>query len=173
MKHVFKNIMQIMHSIDILMEKQLTPSVLILIYSAMDIVSSLSVRGDRDSQKKDFIAWVDRYLTPKLQTCTGSDLYAARCSVVHTLGSESSMSREGKAKNVVYVWGNESPDKWQSISNLTEYRIVVIKIEDLIYTFRQAVGEFFELAQKDEELLQNVKIRSQKMFSDENIFREN
>ncbi|UNL96460.1 hypothetical protein CPY53_24185 [Paenibacillus polymyxa] len=165
--HVLKNITEIINSIELLMEKSLTGPALILTYSAIDIVSSLSVMGDKDSQRSDFIKWVEEYLLSSLNTpCTGKDLYAARCSVVHIFGSESLLSRKGEAKNVIYVWGDKEPDEWQrNVNLLEEGQFIVIKIEDLIYAFREATAQFFEAIQEDERLKENIKIRAQKMLS--------
>lgn len=173
MKHVYHNVLQLIESIELLMEEQFISSVLILTYSAIDIVSSLSVKGDRDAQRRDFIEWVDKYLLPIPQTsCTGKDLYAARCSVIHILGSESLLSRKGEAKNIVYTWGNESVEKLQKNMNLIETPTIVIKIEVLIQSFREAVADFFEAAKDDRELWETIKKRSQKMFSNENFSDE-
>lgn len=167
--HLFRNVLKMVKSIDLLIDNKMIPSALIVLYSSIDIVSSLAVMGDRDAQRSDFINWVDKYLVPKLQThCSGRDIYAARCSVVHTLGSESLLSRRGDAKLIAYVWGDRTSEELQSKLVLLEEEFIVLKIEELTQALREAIAEFFKT--EDKELLGNIKYRSQKMFSDEDIF---
>ena len=40
---------------------------------------------------------------------SGLDLYAARCGVLHTYTMDSRLSTEGKAKRILYAWGNDWP----------------------------------------------------------------
>ena len=53
---------------------------------------------------KDFIDLADRYIKfPCKNQLTGTDLYGARCAMVHTYSVNSRMSREGKARLIGYM----------------------------------------------------------------------
>jgi hypothetical protein len=75
MKELEENLIALLESVeDCLAKRRLLPC-LILLYSAIDIVSSLE---SRRASKAAFIAWSDKYLLQgSLLRCTASDLYGA------------------------------------------------------------------------------------------------
>lgn len=78
---------------------------LILIYSAIDSMASLTMPAEQvEVQRKDFIAWADRYIhLADSNAPTGVELYGARCALLHGYGIESRLSRTGDARRVFYV----------------------------------------------------------------------
>lgn len=163
MKNVYENFYQIFKSIELCMENQLITPSLILLYSGMDIASSLATSGCKDVQKSDFVAWTEKYLVPKLEAqCNGSDLYAARCAVVHSLSAESSMSKKGLANQIVYSWGGSDHELFKESTKLLD-NFICIKIEDLIQAFRFGVADF--IGETKQESKTNVSSRSKKMLT--------
>jgi hypothetical protein len=75
----------------------------ILIYSAIDAAAWLSCDNDHHT-RKDFISWVDAWMMPlgKLQ-CTATELYSARCGILHTFTSKTSLTKQGAARQICYV----------------------------------------------------------------------
>lgn len=86
-----KNLTVLLESIeDCLANRRLLPC-LILIYSSIDIVSSLEPGRATGSA---FMAWTDKYLLKAISLpCTPSDLWGARCGILHTFSGESDMSK--------------------------------------------------------------------------------
>jgi hypothetical protein len=80
-------------------------SAVILILSGMDSMAYLNMpAGQEDVTKNDFVAWVERYIKfPCKEQLTGLDLYGARCSMLHSFGTVSKLSREGKCRLVSYM----------------------------------------------------------------------
>lgn len=88
-------------------EKRLFGHLMILIYSAIDAMGFLDAPPDQTSaNRKSFQAWVKKYLlnNPEIQF-NEIDLWAARCSVLHTFTSKSDLSNAGKARQIQYYSG--------------------------------------------------------------------
>jgi hypothetical protein len=113
-------------------ESRLTLPSLVLIYSAMDIVASLE-RQPGDGIGHTFKAWVDRYaLKARPLSVTSTDLYSARCAVLHTLTADSDLTRAGKARKICYAWGSGDPIELQeAIRRAAGVDAAVLHIEDL------------------------------------------
>jgi hypothetical protein len=95
-----KNIEIHMKAIELCMENHLRTPALILIYAGIDIFSALGRPIEKEFSTRDvFIDWCERYMLPNgnLQ-CSAPDLYAARCSIIHTSTAHSRLSKDGKAK---------------------------------------------------------------------------
>src|ERR1700724_1775650 len=92
---------------------------LVLLYSGIDVAASLEPNlghgvGDR------FKKWVDRYMLKSSSLkCTATDLFAARCAVVHTFTPESDLSKGGKARVMGYAFGTAELDKLNKASDIT------------------------------------------------------
>lgn len=88
-----------------LQEKMYVPSFM-LIYAGIDGMAWLQLAKERyNVTPSDFINWVKQYLLPdsKLR-CSGVDLYAARCGLLHTgtPGSSQTRSGSGIARKLFY-----------------------------------------------------------------------
>jgi hypothetical protein len=85
--------------IEILLQQRYYPAALILIYSGMDTMAFLSMPvGKTDVMRSDFIAWAQQYI--RLPGVVGTDLYGARCSILHG-GAQSRFIREGRGRPIV------------------------------------------------------------------------
>ncbi|NOU94889.1 hypothetical protein GC093_16910 [Paenibacillus sp. LMG 31456] len=166
MKTVYQNLFQLISSIELTLEKKfITPS-LVLLYSGIDIVASLNTEIGRDVQRSDFINWVNKYMIPHINIpLTGDDIYSARCAVVHSMRSESKMSRQGKAIQIFYTWGDKESEELQNLINLTNMKHIAIKFETLFQAFRLGIVDFFEEAETDTQILHNIFNRAQSMLS--------
>ncbi|WP_276975761.1 hypothetical protein [Flavobacterium filum] len=122
--------------------KYINPA-LILIYSTIDTLSYLDRKKDSETVKSRFTRWVDEYLLPgsKLK-CSSIDLYAARCSLVHSSTTISDLSKSGKAKQIFYALGQK--DKLSELvkRDKKEDRIAVIKITDLFKALYNAIETY-------------------------------
>jgi len=166
LKPLFQNLYQLIKSIELTLEKgYITPS-LILIYSGIDIVTSLNAEAGKDVTRKSFIAWSNKYLIPQLnQSLKGEDLYAARCAVLHTLTSESDMSRKGNAVQIFYTFGNQKKEGLQDVIEMVGMDHKVIKIEEFFQGFRNGLANFISEVEHDEGLQRRIFARAQRVLA--------
>ena len=141
---VHKNLLPVFKAIDDCIEKHRTLPALILIYATIDIVASLQ-RQEGEGTRSSFVRWAESYLTPAAELdCSGIDLYAARCGILHTLTTEADLVHKGEAKRVVYAWGTAAAPKLQEASRLLGYDQVVVHVAILRDSLRGAVARFLE-----------------------------
>jgi hypothetical protein len=113
---------------------------IVLTFSGMDVMAYLGLPPGRDEVKRsDFIAWSERYIRfPGLLQLTGRDLYSARCGMVHTYGAVSRLSREGKARPVLYRYEHRGP----AVNLLPGSDAVIVSIESLADAFFRGADQF-------------------------------
>lgn len=108
--------------------------ILILMYSAIDQFSWLSVNSIRHSPQ-DFKDWVDVYMEPEENIgCTAEEIWAARNGLLHMGTAESQNTRNGVLK-IGYTSGNAIPKAENEF-----YRI--IDINKLIKCFMDSSIKF-------------------------------
>lgn len=137
-----------------------TRAALILIYSGIDAIASLDrPDGAVFTSRDDYVRWVDSYLKFENGSLAGLEIYSARCAILHTYGSSSRLSEQGKARQVGYIAGG-GPDIVESsdIENL-----VLISVEGLAFAFFRAIGRYLESMKSDLERRKLVAVRLQLM----------
>lgn len=128
----------------------------ILLYSAIDSMAFLNMPvGQTDVTRQDFINWVDSYL----QTNNGTkypalDLYAARCAMLHTYGTQSAISRQGHAKQIFYKL---TSDGGHIIDE--KHGMYGLELNDFINDFNRAVLNFLSDLESNENLRNRVSER--------------
>ena len=95
----------IKRGIQVTIENRCYGSATNLILSGIDTMAYLSMpASQQDVKQKDFVAWAERYIKfPCKEQLTGLDLYGARCAMLHTYGTRSKLSREGKCRMICYM----------------------------------------------------------------------
>jgi hypothetical protein len=145
-----RNMLSVLRAIDSCLEQKMILPALMLIYGAIDIVSSLEAPLDAGVRDR-FTKWVDTYLLKaKPLSCSALDLYAARCSMLHSLTPDSTLSRQAKARPIIYAWGTANSEKLQAVSdavNTNDY--VAIHVSDLNQAFRLGLAAFYEEVERD------------------------
>lgn len=135
----------VQRGIELCLEQKCYLSALILIYTAIDTLAFLDMPESQQSVTgQDFIRWADKYLSPEHSLrCTASDLYSARCAIVHTLTTESNKVRKGTAQRVFYAWGTAPVIPETDIDDLwPNESIVMIKIDDLASALFKGMEQF-------------------------------
>jgi hypothetical protein len=158
-----ENLIQLFESIeDCLLKRRLLPC-LILLYSTIDIVSSLESGRASGSA---FMAWADKYLLRGASLpCTASDLYAARCGILHTLSAESNMSRKGTARQVVYGWGDAKTGELERASKELGRNNCVVHVRELIDAFRVGLASYLQEAMQDNNRKQKIYAGARTWFT--------
>ncbi|MHA1525929.1 MAG: hypothetical protein ACTSQD_02765 [Promethearchaeota archaeon] len=124
--------------------KLFTPS-LILLYSAIDIMASLDRETSHDYVLRcDFLAWVDTYILPySTQRYNSIDLYAARCSLIHSYSAESRLSNNEEAAKLYYAQGpKKKKDLQEMIDRTKEPNTKAIDSNELIGDTKKGIERF-------------------------------
>jgi len=81
----------------------------ILIFVGIDTMAAIDRPvGKETADRSDFIAWAEKYIVlDGPRQVPGIDLYASRCAHLHTYGSQSKLSREGRARVVMFAIGGQ------------------------------------------------------------------
>lgn len=117
-----------------------------LIYSCIDILGWLDRPKEKlDNTREDFVNWVERYMDPDSSLkCSALDLYAARCSVLHTnTPSSSYLFRDGKAKKIFYMYGEVNEQEINNlIANEPQDSTIFIRVENLYKALLVGIKKF-------------------------------
>ena len=150
-----QNVTALLESIEDCLTKGRTIASLILLYSGIDCISALeSGRANRSTFKK----WVSDYILRKTPLpCTASDLYAARCGILHTLSAESELSRQRKARPIVYAWGNAKPERLARTAAVLKRQDCIIHIRELVDGFRRGLADYLEEILRDQKRILRVQ----------------
>lgn len=142
-KTIHHNFLGIVRGAELCLESDLISAALILIYSSIDAAAWLwSDPGAEDSTRKNFEAWVNEFMLPATDLdCTATDLYGARCGLIHRLTSESILSAKGKARNICYAYREADV---RTLQEKAAGRFIVVHVEALLRAFSEAAVKFIE-----------------------------
>jgi hypothetical protein len=123
--------------------------------------------GDSQPSRKRFETWVREWMLPYADLgCNASDLYAARCGILHTLTSEATLTQAGKAKRIAYAWGTASAEKLrETMTVLGTEGFVVVHIADLFACVREGMAKVIEQANEDPQLQSRLEHAASKHFA--------
>jgi hypothetical protein len=146
-------------AIETLITNRFTLPALILIYSAIDIMAWLNREEDHeDVTRNDFILWADKFLLPDSDLfCVGIDLYAARCSLLHSYTAKSRLSRNRKASVISYAWGAASEDDLQrALAGADIQDVKVVHVEKLFSALKVGIRRFIRFARNKKLILERA-----------------
>lgn len=133
-------------SIDLLLENELQGQALIIFYSAIEALGLLdSESSNVRSTNKTFKNWAEKYLlTDQSLKFSSTDLWGARCGVLHTFMRESDLSREAKAKTLVY-FSEKHPHvaAYEAATiDIGKGEIIPVRLEQLVRAFYSGMSIF-------------------------------
>jgi hypothetical protein len=146
MKGFYQTYFEIIESIENSIRERKIMSSLILLYSAIDSFSHLANRTN-DITRNVFINWTEKWMISYSNLpCSGIDLYAARCGILHELISESKLSKDKKAKQIFYAWGNADINILkETIKNSdNEDECLALKLEEIFDAFKIGMSKCYE-----------------------------
>ena len=137
---------------------------LVLIYSGIDTLGLLNACAETNDATRDtFKDWCNKYLVERLSDVdvnpvTATDLYAARCGVLHTSTAISKLSREGNAREVWYQFRGRT-----GVNLLANVAAPPLRldIERLAIALTQAGCAFIRDLIRDQASLQAADVRAQ------------
>jgi hypothetical protein len=161
----YKNALQQLDAIeDCLKARRILPA-LCLLYSVIDVTASLE-RQANEGTKAAFVRWVDENMLSRGPLpCTASELYSARCGVLHTFTPDSDLFREGRARRVLYAWGNASAKDLQDASYRLGRTDVAVHVSELLRSFRGAFDDYVEKVIHDPERLRQIEAQDTQWFT--------
>jgi len=162
------NVEELLTAIEACVRSRLLLPGLLLIYAGIDIMAWLnSPRSHSDAERSDFIEWTNMYLLPGAElACNAIELYAARCSLLHSYTAESRLSREGRARQVFYAWGTGRVEDLQELIHYVgTHSAVAVHISELFDAFCIAVERFKQALSSDPEQANLVHERAGRFFS--------
>lgn len=159
-------------AIDLCLENRLGTPALILIYTCIDVMATLSRPAlTKKTGPRHFIAWAERHMNCQDRLgVSGLDLYAARCGIVHTGTTESSLSDDGRARRMSYAWGDRQRSEPMALMQKPGRATVVLRIEDLADALRAGIASFGGTLAEDPDAAALVERRSGKFLLDQGAF---
>jgi hypothetical protein len=138
----------IRRSIRITLENECFGAVVMLVYSAIDMLAFLNMnKNQEDVKRQDFVDWVEKYLHfPCHEQLTGLDVYGARCGMLHNFSAYSKLNRDGKCRRLLYA------DKLKPEINYApsiSKEDVMVSIEGLVEAFFKGLDKFLVDLYKD------------------------
>lgn len=163
-----RNLDHLLEAVRLCRASQLYVPALVLAYAGIDILASLDPPEPSAGTRCRFVSWVERYLLPTSGLpCDAVDLYAARCGVVHTLGPESDLAAEAKARRLIYAFGDSSAEQIQR--TIDEIGMpdgdIAVDVNVIFDAFERSVWIFRKAILNDSELRERVAKNSVKFFS--------
>jgi hypothetical protein len=165
-----QNIDQIFSAIRSCGESRQYIPALMLLYGLIDSLAwSTSNRSSR-GVRQNFELWVNSWLMPHMHArgsdITATDLYAARCGVLHTLTADSDLSNNGHARRILYAHGVASASHLRkALDKEGSHNYVTIQLEDLSESVRLAVDDIFHAAEKNPELAALIRVVAKKHYT--------
>lgn len=141
-----------------------TTAAVTMAYVCIDTMAFLTMPATQTQQtRKDFIAWVDAHLEghpSQPYQYRGIDVYAARCAVLHTFGSEAEIHRnDPSVKMFGYTDGG-----MHKYDPSIEPRLVLIGTASFLNDVTIAVLDFLNACRADKALRATVEARLPKIF---------
>lgn len=142
---------------------------LVLMYSHIDTLAWAAAGASQTLVRVRFEQWVDRWLLPRLPSyaseITATDLYAARCAVLHTLTGKSDLSKAGKAREFSYAWGTGQANVLQHGLAKSGLGHLALHYDDLLAGLRSAVADFFKEAEADSDISKALELAASQHYT--------
>ena len=133
-------------------------------FVCIDTLANLSRPADKDKvTRKDFKDWVDTYLKghpDQPYQYRGKDVYAARCAMLHTYGSEASLHEEDP-DTIKYAYHDGGKHNYDP---KIQKDLVLVGTRSFVNDVVCAVESFLGHCQKDSSLRQRVEERLPKVL---------
>jgi hypothetical protein len=151
----------------VLFEKRISMPVLILLYVTIEIIAFVRAGGDDRCAGKRFQDFANKYLVKHLSGISASDLWGTRCAFLHTGTPESSSSKKGTAREILYCWGKASIDHLHEVIRRSPdaFKYTATSFEDLFMALGNGVDDFGKDLEDDPRLYKECLKRIAKFYS--------
>lgn len=145
-------------------ESGITTASVVMAFICIDALANLSRPANKKKvTQADFIAWVDTYLRAhpdQPYQYRGKDVYAARCALLHTYGSEAEVHE--KDHNII-KFGYHDGGKHQHNPSV-ERGLAIIGTKSFVNDVVHAVESFLKKCLEDTSLKNLVESRLEKVL---------
>jgi hypothetical protein len=168
---------QLLAACELCLNNGYTTPALIILFSAIDAAAWVFCLNPSGPTKQRFVDWVKRYfLTAGRMECTALELYGARCALVHSLSPQSTLSQDGKARQILYATQGSDLEvlrRMTVVSNLEIKpdgrmaecsRYVAVHVNDLLSCFRQGLDSMFRESETNPALAERIRQRERKIL---------
>lgn len=157
-----KNILDMLSTAEwSLHEGKIIPA-LVLTYSLIDSMSWIA-EPQSSNLRTRFESWAGKWLLPKMRITnppiTVTDLYAARCALLHTGTGVSELYKAKKARRFLYSWGKANVQvlDYAIASGAVPQDHVAMHCNDFLSSVRVAVADFIESAETNQDLAKQLE----------------
>lgn len=164
----FRNYGQVIGAAHMCLDKDLHMPALVLVFTLIDSFAWAISKKAKKATRETFEAWAQSLVIPNGQlSCTATELYAARCGVLHTLTSKADLHSVKGVRQVVYSWGPTKLDTLQkSIAVVNSEGFVGLHINELLEAVKGAIAKTFEAAKNDSQLQSRLQDAALLHFSE-------
>jgi hypothetical protein len=158
-------------AIKVCLQSSLPESALTLIYSGIDTLGFLDAQAkQRWATEASFEQWAERYILPSLTPITGAtptpltttDLFGARCGILHTSSSSSQLGRKGGAREIWYEFRGKSG---VNLAMNTSGSPLLVNVDQFATSFQTGSAQFLVDIQADKARFNRVIDRANQIFA--------
>ena len=146
-------------------ENNITTASIAMSYICIDALANLSRPIEKKKvTRSDFIDWVNTYLTcdPEQQyKYRGKDVYAARCSVLHTFSSEAELHQED-LDTIKFAYHDGGKHYFDPN---VDPRLVLIGAKSFVNDIVIGVGRFIDACKLNPEMMKLVESRLERVLN--------
>lgn len=165
-KEFQSHVRTLLKAIDVCLKEKLHVPACMLIYAGIDGMAWLQLpQQTYNVGMSDFVKWVEKYFVvesplPKSAQCSGMDLYAARCGLLHTGTPDSSQTRSGSgtARKLFYQIGDGQI--LIQVRMNEKRQPIIVDVRELARSFRIAIQRYQDQIDKDAALAELVFTRA-------------
>lgn len=154
-----RNLAQMVIAAKRCLDQDMPMPAMVLIYSLIDALAWAANPKEKNTRTR-FENWLTTYVYSATPLhCTPTELYAARCGVLHTLTSKADLHVRGKLREIAYAWGPAKVDTLSEASALAKisHKFVGLHLNDFLHAVTQGIRNTFAAAEGDRKLAANLE----------------
>jgi hypothetical protein len=166
-KNFETNYAGVLSAIERCLEGRLHLAALMLMYSTIDTLAWVPADKRVNNQRARFEDWVRKWLLPSSKlNCSPTDLYAARCAILHTLTYEADLTKSRKAKRILYAWGQAKVDAQREsfVRMGQDDTNEAVHLDELFSALRAGFAAFLAEAERDSTIKRSLEEASRLHF---------
>lgn len=130
---------------------------LVLIYTLIDSLAWAWSDQKGGGARTCFEQWVSIWLKDSIP-CTATEIYVARCVVLHTPALNPELSGPGAIREIAYAWGTaKATDLQAAIAQTGSANLVAVHIDQLLDEVCNAMDRILDAAERDPALAQRLQ----------------
>ena len=131
---------------------------LILLYTLIDSIAWAASDKMENRSREQFEDWLNVWVYPHNKLpCTPTELYAARCSILHTLTSIAKLHKKPGIRQIAYAWGPAKiADLTESIQAIGTDALVGVHLNELLSAIKDGMVRTFDAADQNPALYKRL-----------------